>query len=174
MQPSFDLFGETTGIIQPIFAIALTYLVVIFFVRVAGLRSFAQMSAFDFAATIATGSLIASTAIGSTPIWSGLAAIAGLFASQAAVAFLRGRSWGHALIDNRPIVLMDGSEVLRDNLRRAGMIEADLAAQLRLAGVASLSEVRAVVLETSGDVSVLTGEGGLDALEPLMRSDLRR
>lgn len=174
MQPQFEIFGETTGIVQPILAIALTYAVVILFVRISGLRSFAKMSAFDFAATIATGSLIASTAVGSTPIWSGLAAIAGLFTAQAAVSFLRGRGWGHTLIDNRPIVLMDGPEVIDANLRKAGMIEADLAGQLRQAGVASRDEVRAVVLETSGDVSVLTGPGGLDALDPLARADLRR
>jgi uncharacterized membrane protein YcaP (DUF421 family) len=166
--------GQTDGVLQPIIAIALTYAAVIALVRVSGLRSFAKMSAFDFAATIAAGSLIASAAVGSAPLWSGVAALAGLFAAQAAVAWVRQREWGHRLVDNRPILLMDGGEVLRENLARAGLVEADLAAQLRVAGVRRSDHVRAVVLETSGDVSVIEGEGGVDGLDPLLRTDLRR
>lgn len=166
--------GRTDGLIQPILAIALTYAAVILLARLRGLRSFAKMSGFDFAATIATGSLIASAAVGRTPLWSGIAALAGLFAAQAFVAWARQQGWGHTLFDNRPLLLMEEGRVLGENMRRAGLIEADLAAQLRLAGARSREEVSAVVLETSGEVSVLLGQGGLDALDPLLRSDLRR
>jgi uncharacterized membrane protein YcaP (DUF421 family) len=166
--------GRTDGLIQPILAIALTYAAVILLSRMRGLRSFASISGFDFAATIATGSLIASAAVGGTPLWSGVAALAGLFAAQAFVAWSRQRGWGQALFDNRPLLLMDGDRVLTENLRRAGLVEADLAAQLRLAGARSREEVSAVVLETSGKVSVVLGEGGADALDPLVGSALRR
>lgn len=169
-----DLFtGRTDGLLQPILAIVLAYAAVILLARVLGLRSFAKISGFDFAATIATGSLVAAAAVGSAPLWSGIAAIAALFAAQAAIAWARRQGWGHALFDNRPVLLMDGGRVLEDNLRRAGLIEADLAAQLRLAGASSCEDVRAVVLETSGDVSVILGAGGADALDPLVSSDLR-
>lgn len=166
--------GETDGLIQPILAIVLTYAAVIALSRLLGLRSFAKISGFDFAATIATGSLIASAAVGAVPLWSGIAAVAGLFGAQAFVAWARRQGWGHALFDNRPLLLMDGARVLDDNLRRAGLIEADLAAQLRLAGARSREDVCTVVFETSGDVSVVLGGGGVDALDALMRGDLRR
>jgi uncharacterized membrane protein YcaP (DUF421 family) len=170
-----DLFGSTTdGFLQPIVATAITYITVIALVRFSGLRSFAKMSAFDFAATIATGSLIASTAIGATPIWSGLTAIAALLVAQGVVATLRRSPGWRDLIDNRPIVLMDGGQVLTANLRKAGMIEADLDAQLRLAGLSHREQARAVVLETSGDVSVVRGEGGASEIEDTLISDLRR
>lgn len=165
---------ETDGFIQPILAIILTYAAVILFTRIVGLRSFARLSSFDFAATIAVGSLIAGAAIGTTPLWSGLAAIAALFAAQAAVGWARRQGWGHDLVDNQPLLLMDGPEVLKQNLAAAGLIEADLAAQLRRAGATSNGEVRAVILETSGDVSVILGDGGFDRLDPLIASGIRR
>ncbi|MEI4263646.1 DUF421 domain-containing protein [Roseovarius sp. D0-M9] len=169
------MFGtETSGVIQPIVGIALSYLAVILFSRIAGLRSFTMLSGYDFAATIAIGSLLASAAIGALPLWSGLAAIAGLLAVQATVSLARRQSWGHALVDNKPLLLMDGTEVLRENLSRAGLIEDDLASQLRAAGATSGEDVRAVILETSGDVSVILGEGGFDRLDPLIARGVRR
>lgn len=166
--------GETTGFLQPAIAIVLTYAAVILLHRLAGLRSFAKMSGFDFAATIATGSLIASAAIGGAPLWSGLAALAALFAAQAFVARARRRDAARRLVDNRPVLLMDGAEVLHANLARSGLVEADLAAQLRLAGASAADDVCAVVLETSGDVSVILGDGGADRLEGVVGSDIRR
>jgi uncharacterized membrane protein YcaP (DUF421 family) len=44
------------------------------------------------------------------------------------------------LVDNRPLLLMDGPEVLPDNLRRASMTEAVLRAKLREANVTRLEQ----------------------------------
>ena len=79
-----------------------------------------------------------------------------LFTLQFVVGNLRKRLPGvTALIDNRPLLLMDGTEVLCDNLRRANVTEADLRAKLREANVTRWSQVRAIVMELTGDVSVL-------------------
>jgi len=61
------------------------------------------------------------------------------------------------VIDNQPLLLMDGPKVRSDNLRRANMTEADLRAKLREANVTQLEQVQAVVMESTGDVSVLHG-----------------
>jgi uncharacterized membrane protein YcaP (DUF421 family) len=42
-----------------------------------------------------------------------------------------------------------------DNVRSIGMTPGDVDAQLRIAGVASVAQIGAVVLETTGEVSVL-------------------
>lgn len=66
------MFGtDMIGFIQPIVGIELSYAAVILFSRVAGLRSFIKLSGYDFAATIAMDSLLASAAIGKLPLWSG-------------------------------------------------------------------------------------------------------
>ncbi|MFP5218994.1 MAG: YetF domain-containing protein, partial [Actinomycetes bacterium] len=65
-------------------------------------------------------------------------------------------------VDNPPILLMAGPEVLEGNLRHARLSRNELYSQLRLAGVQNRDQVRAVVMETTGDVSVLTTGASLD------------
>lgn len=130
--------------------------------RVAGLRSFSKMSAFDFAMTVAIGSTIAATALGTAPLVHGLVAVGVLFAAQIVIALLRRDAAADHVVDNQPLLLMRGAEVLEPNLHRARLTRADLDAKLRAANVLRRADVRAVVLETTGDVSVLAGEGTLD------------
>lgn len=129
-------------------------------VRLVGLRSFSKMTGVDFAVTIAIGSILASTLLSKRPpLLQGLTAVALLFALQAIISFLRSRSQlACRLADNQPLLLMAGAEVLRDNLRRARVSESDLRAKLREANVLDPREVRAVVFEATGDVSVLHGD----------------
>jgi uncharacterized membrane protein YcaP (DUF421 family) len=63
---------------------------------------------------------------------------------------------------------MAGSDILRDNLRAAQMTEGDLYAKLREANVTQLEQVRAVVMESTGDVSVLHADEG----DPDLDADL--
>lgn len=140
----------------------LVYLSVILFTRLAGVRSLAKMSSFDFAATVAVGSTVSSVALGSAPVVSGLLVLALLFGLQYVVASLRRRQLLGGLVDNAPILLMAGPEVLEGNLRHARVSRSELWSQLRLAGVHSRESVRAVVLETTGDLSVLRKDEPVD------------
>jgi uncharacterized membrane protein YcaP (DUF421 family) len=137
------------------------YAAVIFSARITGLRSFAKMSGFDFAMTIAIGSIIASTALTQNPpLLQGLAGVMALFAAQAAVAKLRRHTkWAPFVFDNRPILVMRNGEILSHNLNKASMTEADVYVQLRKANVIDIDQVKAMVMETTGDVSVIhTGD----------------
>ena len=58
-------------------------------------------------------------------------------------------------MDNDPLMLMEGNKIYYENLKKARVTESDLRGKLREANVIQLSEVRAVVFETTGDVSVL-------------------
>ena len=140
-------------------AVALGF--IIFLVRVIGLRSFSKMTAFDFVITIATGSLLATA--GTVSSWQdylqALVAIAGLMAVQVALAIYR-RSSGAAgsPIENEPLILMRDGVFLEDALRASRVSRDDVLAKLRAANVLRLPDVRAVVLETTGDISVLHGD----------------
>lgn len=131
-------------------------------VRMIGLRSFSKMTAFDFITTVATGSLLANSASAST--WTDFivsnAAMLTLLCTQAFFARMRVRSvkWIGA-IENEPILLMRDGTMLRENMRKTRVAEADLRAKLREANVLEYSQIRAVVLETTGDISVLHGSG---------------
>ena len=136
------------------------YVSVIILTRVAGLRSFSKMSSFDFAITVAIGSVIASTIVAQTPpLVQAAMALAALYGVQMFVAFARTRwKWVRSAVDNTPLLLMNGQEILHENLKKAKVTEADLIAKLREANVIRLSEIRAVVMEATGDISVLHGD----------------
>ena len=139
------------------------YISLLLFTRLAGLRSFTKMSSFDFAITVAFGSLLATVILSRRPpLLQGVMALLVLFAIQYVVSRLRRRSDAFAaLVDNRPLLLMAGADVLEENLTVARITRSDLHSKLRLAGVTHRDQVLAVVMETTGDVSVLkkTPEG---------------
>lgn len=137
---------------------AVAVLWVILLVRVGGLRSLAKMTGFDFVTTIATGSLIATAGTASSLIeFAGaLAAIAALFAVQFLLGASRTR-WQAAqrLIGNDPVLLMEDGRFLEDAMRAERIVHGDIYAKMREAGVEAVDEVRAVVLERTGDISIV-------------------
>jgi uncharacterized membrane protein YcaP (DUF421 family) len=144
--------------------------------RIAGLRSFSKMSSFDFAITVAVGSLIATVLVAEDPpLLQGVVALASLYAVQMALAILRYRTgWVPSLVDNEPLLLMEGTEVLDDNLRQASVTAGDLRAKLREANVVSLDQVEAVVMETTGDISVLHAPPEGPSLDSQLLAGVRR
>ena len=133
---------------------------IIFVVRIIGLRAFSKMTAFDFVITISIGSLLAGASQATT--WSDFVqvslAIVSLLGGQFVVARLRRSSEKFEdVIQNAPALLMRDGEILHAALDATRVEEDDLIAKLREANVLNLSDVRAVVLETTGDISVLHG-----------------
>ncbi|WP_286762532.1 MULTISPECIES: DUF421 domain-containing protein [Rhodopirellula] len=133
------------------------YGAVLAYTRVTGLRSFSKMSAPDFAMTIATGSILGATITQPSPtLFMGALSLLALFTIQWTIAFLRRRSSKFSdCIDNQPVLLMAGSTILHENLRRANLTENDLMGKLREANACNFNQVLAVVFETTGDISVL-------------------
>ncbi|MCZ4407434.1 DUF421 domain-containing protein [Cryomorphaceae bacterium 1068] len=137
----------------------LIYISVIVIMRINGLRTFAKFTGFDFAITIAIGSIISASLMSTqTKIIQGALAIAALIALQSLIAFLRKRSQTfQAIVSNKPILLMKNSEFLEENMRKGGVTKDDIYGKLREANVLSIKMIKAVVLEPTGDVSVLHG-----------------
>ena len=149
-------------------SVAATYLAILLYTRIVGLRSLSKMSAADFVMTVAVGSLFASTASLSSPsLLVGLAALAAIYLGQWALAWSRSRSKAFSkLVDNEPLLLMARSKILDHNLKRANVTRADLFGKLREANALNYSEVLAVVFETTGDISVLHSRDADVLLEP--------
>ncbi len=69
---------------------------------------------------------------------------------------------------------MDGPTIIEDNLLKARVTKGDLRSKLREANVLDLSQVRAVVFETTGDVVVLHSSDQSQSLEPWLLKDVKR
>lgn len=167
---SKDWFGTDLETILYISASALAmYAIIIGLVRINGLRSFSQMSAFDFASTVAVGTILATTALSDqTSIPEGTIAIAVLFAAQFVISTLRRKINFGDVVDNSPMVIMRDGEVLEDRLAETNITRADLMTKIRQRNVCSPSDVKLAVLETTGEVNVLTAEEGEEVDEALL------
>ncbi|MDT7829052.1 DUF421 domain-containing protein [Pricia sp. S334] len=148
---------EPWTIVQMGVAALCIYIYIMLVTRIAGKRTFAKMTSFDFAVTIAMGSILADAV--NKPVSSLMPA----FVSLALLAFLQvlfakilsSSDKVENLATNTPILLMKDGEIFEKNLNKALVSRADLMGKLREANVLQLSEVRAVVFETTGDISVL-------------------
>lgn len=145
-------------ILGPVIRAVIAVAAVIAFTRMNGLRSFSKMSSFDFAITVAMGTLVAGTVTGSPGMAMTIIGMAAIFAVQHAISTGRVRMGLSQLVDNDPLMLMDGPEILEENLRAAKITKQDLIAKLREANALNFDDVQAVVLETTGDISVLHGD----------------
>ena len=152
------------------------YIVLMILNRVAGLRSFSKMSGFDFVVTIAIGSMLANTIVTKKPILLvAVVAFVTLFLLQAVVAWLRSK---HSLLirlaDNTPLLLMDGPTMLEENMDKVNITTEELHARLREANVAQLSQVKAVVMETTGDLSVVHHSDPTLKVDPELLENIRQ
>jgi uncharacterized membrane protein YcaP (DUF421 family) len=166
---------HASDLVNILFETVVIVAVVMGLTRLNGLRSFSKQSAFDFPITVATGSVIATTIAGQqTPVMVGVVAAVGLFALQALIAFLRVHlSAFERAVDNQPLLLMEGERIDEANLRAARMSRDDLIAKLRIAGVSDPAQVRAVIFETTADVSVIKGPRD-EAIHPMLMEGVRR
>lgn len=133
---------------------------ILLLVRLIGLRSFSKMTAFDFVVTLATGSLLASAATASDwpAFFQIIVAILVLLLVQAGLAKLR--KTGKMIRDamgNTPLLLMRDGRFIEEAMRTSRVAHEDVLAKIRGANVSDLGDVRAVVLESTGDISVLHG-----------------
>ena len=169
----FDPLSLKT-VLQMCIAAVFIYLYIMFVTRVTGKRTFAKMTSFDFAVTIAMGSILADAV--NKPVSSLMAAIvslallAGLQAIFAKI--LSSSDTAQKVITNTPILLMKNGVILRENLNKALVSQADLMGKLREANVLQLSQVKAVIFETTGDISVLHSEDQID-IDAIIMEDVK-
>ena len=154
----FELYTEI--LVKSVFI----FLSLIICIRICGLKSFSKMTSFDFAITIAIGSILASTIISkSIKLEQGIAAIAIVFLLQYLIGYFRKRySRLNDLLNNKPVLLFRDGEFIKKNLDRCDIAEADVIAKFREANALNLQQIHAVIFESTGYISVLHGEKKLD------------
>ena len=153
--------------------VVITYFMVMLFTKIFGLKSFAKMTGFDFINTIAIGNILAMSIATSNPtVLSGIVLIGLLYFINYGISYLtfKNKTFRNK-ISNSPILLMRDGKLLKSNMKKAKITMNELRGKLREANVIRLCEVKAVVLETTGDVSVLHTSGSED-LEDFLLEDV--
>lgn len=136
---------------------SLSYIVLVFLLRVAGKRTLAQMSGFDFVITVAIGSTFGRliTAKGVT-LAESAAAFLLLILLQVGFGWLDMKyRWFSKTVKSQPTLLYYKGSFLEGNIRKCRINKDEVLGVIREQGIESLDEVEAVVLETSGGWSVV-------------------
>lgn len=149
----------------------LIYVIMILYTRIFGLKSFSKMTGFDFVNTVAIGNILAMSVATSNPTWlTGIFLIGLLYLMNFLFSMLRNKSKSlRGMLDNSPLLLMENGEIIHKNMKAAKVTEDELLGKLREANVIVLSQVKAVVLETTGDVSVLHSDKDIELADFLLK-----
>ncbi len=151
------LFGSWGGLLRTLFVGVLAYVGLVGFLRISGKRTLAKMNAFDLVVTVALGSTLATVLLSKdVALAEGLLAFALLIGLQFTVTWTSVRVGAvRRAITGEPRMLLHRGVPLPEALRSARVTTEELLAAVRAAGVAVVSDVEAVVLETDGSFSVV-------------------
>lgn len=141
-----------------IIALSLGSVVTIFILtKLMGYREISQMSTFDYINSITIGSIAAEMATSlennfMQPLVAMIVyAMAALALSWLSLKSLRARR----VIEGAPLVLLNGGELYRENLKKAKINVTEFLAQCRINGYFDISKLEAAILEGDGKISFL-------------------
>jgi uncharacterized membrane protein YcaP (DUF421 family) len=149
-------FDDWAGIGRILVTGILAYAALIVMLRTSGKRTLSKFNAFDFIVTICLGSMLASIIITkSVPLIEGIVALALLIALQFAITWLSVR-WKPVenLIKSSPTLLVHRGVYLEDAMRCERVSREEITAALHAKGMAEMSALHSVVLETDGSLNV--------------------
>lgn len=151
------IYASLEILVKVLFSIIAIFTIIIVITRISGLRTFAKMSSFDFASTIAIGSILAAIVLNpEQSIIKGAIALGGIVFFQSVFTYCKRKfDWFNSLATNQPMLLMENGEFLKENLSKTNVDVKDVYAKMREANVKDKSEVFAIVLESTGDISVI-------------------
>lgn len=165
--PHPNLLGEVAA------KAALMYVVALLGLRFAHRRTLSQWTAIDFAAAVAIGAVMGRTAVATGQAFLiGAVALVTFLVAHAVATFGRYQRAFGKLVDHRVRVLVEHGRLRRRQLVICGLTENDLNSRLRQAGIGDLAEMRYVLYETKGELT-LVRESGSGADPDLVASGLR-
>jgi uncharacterized membrane protein YcaP (DUF421 family) len=135
---------------------ALMYVTALLALRVGERRTLAQWTIIDFATAVAMGAIIGRTAIAGTQSYlTGAVAVCTLVVIHRVASLLRLRPALGKLFDHRIRVLVADGQLRPRELHRCGLTDGDLFTQLRQRGVFAIDDVRYVLYEPKGTITVI-------------------
>ena len=162
-------FDSWDDVLRVILVGAVTYIVLVVLIRLSGKRTLSQLNAFDFIVTVALGSTLATILLSADVSFvEGVTALVLLAGLQFLVATVSSR-WPRTrhILTAEPVLLLADGHIRQEALRRSRLTGSELRQAVRSQGTGDLSQVKAVVLETNGKLSVITDSrfGSGSALE---------
>jgi len=134
-----------------------SFIGLIFLLRIAGKRTLTKMNAFDFIMTFTIGSTLATTITSDdTTVSEGLTALAIIIFVQYIIAWLEVRSeWFQKLIKAQPSVLFYEGDFQEAMMKKERITKVEILAAMRYSGLSDPSQACLVIMETDGQLSAV-------------------
>lgn len=150
-------FHSWHDILRAVVVSASIFLLIVGVLRVSGQQALAKMSGYDVVFTITLGSVVATVAVTrDITVSEGLAAVVTMLVLQEIIRWSQSRYLAvHHMVRQAPCVVLWDGQLLEDRLRADNISGDEVRAAVRRAGLSSLEDAQAVVLENDGDWSVI-------------------
>lgn len=135
----------------------LGYFTMVLLLRISGKRTLSKMNAFDFIITIAVGSGLATLALNKqVSLADGFVAFSLFVTLQFCLTWLSVRNkYVRRLITNEPSMLFYNGAFLNKQMKKHRMTKEEVFKASRQKGFSSLENVDMVILETTGEITIL-------------------
>jgi uncharacterized membrane protein YcaP (DUF421 family) len=137
---------------------AIVYLVLLLIFRIAGKRSLAQITTFDFVLLLIIAEAIQpALAGGDDSMTNSLILVLTLFGIDIGLSLLKDHSsLLEKLVDDVPLVLVEDGRPIQERLKKARVDEEDILTSARMSqGLERMDQIKYAVLERSGGISVI-------------------
>jgi len=158
----------------------ISYIIVLFLLRLSGKRTLLKMNAFDFIITVSLGAVFGNMLMNyEDSLMRGIYVIFLLLLFQFFSSLLSARySFFDTLLKANPTLLFYEGKYYESILKKERIPKSEVLQAMREQGIGRVEEVGAVILETDGTISVLHKEkskkNDLDTLEDLDKESKKR
>lgn len=141
------------------------YLALMVLFKIAGRRSLAELTTFDFVLLMIIGEATQQALLGDDfSLTNAFLVIITLIAIDVGFSLLKQRSsWISRLVDGEPTIIVENGKLLHRRLRHARLVEADVMEAARSSqGIETIEQIKFAIIERNGKISVIRQdpEGG--------------
>ncbi len=150
-------FDDWESILRAFIVTVLGYVTLVIAIRISGKRTLSKMNAFDFIVTIALGSCLAAVSLNKNiALAEGVVVYSTLIGLQFLITFISVRvKKVKAIVSGQPVLLLYKGEILAEVMKKERITMEEIYVAARAQSVSYLHEVEVVVLETTGDITVI-------------------
>jgi uncharacterized membrane protein YcaP (DUF421 family) len=150
--------GAAVNAIEPVIRIAIVYLFLLALFRLAGRRTLADISPFDFVLLLIISEMVQQAVVAEDPsLINAILLCSMLIAIDIGLSLLKHR-WPRLdrLLEGRAVLLLQHGELQHDTLRKMRIDQHDILAAARESqGLERLDQIRFAVLEKTGHISIV-------------------
>ncbi|WP_085582382.1 MULTISPECIES: DUF421 domain-containing protein [unclassified Pseudomonas] len=142
---------------------AAMYVALMVLFKIAGRRSLAELTTFDFVLLMIIGEATQQALLGDDfSLTNAMLVIVTLIAIDVGFSLLKQRSARVSrLIDGEPTIIVEHGKLLHRRLRHARLVEADVMEAARSSqGIERIEQIKFAIIERNGKISVIPQESG--------------